>query len=254
MSIDVNPLGGESSVKGRERHELERALAQVGFGGAGARRAREAADGHAGVSVSREAEGSAAKSEARGIAAGEFDEIVRENQRKIFRILMAMVRDEDAADTLTQECFLRAYRKRESFRGEASVGTWLVRIAVNLARDHQRSKRVAFWKRLFARGVERESDDGAWNERRAERIEDPARSVEEGLIARERASAAWRAALELPPQQRAILVLRFAEEMKLEEIAGALGVKTGTAKVHLHRAISALRKRLGEPAQRRKEP
>jgi len=93
--------------------------------------------------------GQAARAD-RGLAAEEYDAIVRAHQRRIYRVLLGLVRDPDAAATLTQECFLRAYRHRRSFRGEASVGTWLVRIAVNLAADHSRNRRTAFWRRLFA--------------------------------------------------------------------------------------------------------
>src|SRR5512147_1235612 len=84
------------------------------------------------------------------LTAEDFDELVRRNQKRIFRLLMVLLHDEDAAGTLTQECFLRAYKKRESFRGASSVDTWLYRIAINLARDHQRNRRQGFWKRLFA--------------------------------------------------------------------------------------------------------
>src|SRR3954468_11344638 len=84
------------------------------------------------------------------LTAEDFDELVRRNQKRIFRLLMSLLHDEDAADSLTQECFLRAYNKRSSFRGESSVDTWLFRIAVNLARDHHRNKRQGFWKKLFA--------------------------------------------------------------------------------------------------------
>jgi RNA polymerase sigma-70 factor (ECF subfamily) len=76
--------------------------------------------------------------------------LVRLHQRRIYRVLLAIVRDPDAADTLTQECFLRAYEKRASFRGEAKVETWLVRIAMNLARDHAKNRRQSFWRRLVA--------------------------------------------------------------------------------------------------------
>ena len=67
------------------------------------------------------------------ISRNAFDEMVRAHQRRIHRILMALVHDPGAADTLTQEVFLRAFEKRTTVRGEASVGTWLVRIALNLA-------------------------------------------------------------------------------------------------------------------------
>ena len=84
-----------------------------------------------------------------GWNAAEFDDLVREHQGRIYRVLWCELRDEEAAANLTQECFLKAYRGRAEFRGEAGVATWLVRIAVNLARDHQRSQRQKFWRRLL---------------------------------------------------------------------------------------------------------
>ena len=86
---------------------------------------------------------------AAGWSAAEFDDIVREHQARIYRVLWCELRDDEAAATLTQDCFLKAYRGRAEFRGEASVSTWLVRIAVNLARDYQRNRRQGFWRRLL---------------------------------------------------------------------------------------------------------
>lgn len=71
----------------------------------------------------------------------DFDWIVSQNQKRIYRTLLLLVRDADAAEVLTQECFLRAFPKRGEFRGESALTTWLVRIAVNLARDHNRRLR-----------------------------------------------------------------------------------------------------------------
>src|SRR5207237_5211333 len=91
----------------------------------------------------------AARYVTQGIAAEDFDEIVRQHQRRVYRVLFLLLRNSDAADTLTQECFVRAYEKRSSFRGEARIDTWLLQIAVNLARDHSRNRRAGFWKRLI---------------------------------------------------------------------------------------------------------
>ena len=173
-----------------------------------------------------------------GIRAEDFDELVRTNQRRIYRVLLALVRDPDAADTLTQECFLRAYRKRASYRGEASVETCLVRIAVNLARDHGKNRKRAFWRRLFAwRRDEQPMDQAAL-------VADPQASPERALAARQDVSAVWSAVDELSPQQRAIFVLRFAEEMPLEEIAQAMELEVGTVKSHLHRAVTTVREKI----------
>ena len=62
----------------------------------------------------------------------DFDKVVQVYWSRIFRFVLASVRDADAAETLTQDCFWKAYRGRNRFRGDSSVSTWLVRIALNL--------------------------------------------------------------------------------------------------------------------------
>lgn len=169
----------------------------------------------------------------------DFDAIVRTHERRIFRVLYAQLRDADAAATLTQECFLRAYQGRESFRGDASVATWLIKIAVNLARDHARSRRQSFWKRLFAsRDPETETA--------AELLPAPYASPERALLAREELAGVMAAVQNLSAQQRLVFTLRFVEEMSLEEIARVTALETGTVKAHLSRAVGTLRKKLKE--------
>jgi len=184
--------------------------------------------------------GQAARAD-QGLAAEEFDAIVRAHQRRIYRVLLGLVRDPDAAATLTQECFLRAYQHRRSFRGEASVGTWLVRIAVNLAADHGRNRRTAFWRRLFAAA----KPEGAAAPS-ADDTADPRASPELQLAVREQLQAVWSAVEGLSAQQRTAFVLRFAEEMTLEEVAQAMSLEVGTVKAHLARALGALRKKFKE--------
>ena len=184
---------------------------------------------------------------AEGIRAEEFEELVRLHQRRIYRVLLAMLHDPDAADTLTQECFLRAYEKRASFRGEARVETWLVRIAMNLARDHAKSRRRAFWTRLVAWAKDEEPMG------QAARAADPQASPERALAAREEVATVWSVVEGLSPQQRGVFVLRFVEEMPLEEIARTLELEVGTVKSHLHRAVSAVRRKLATETQRHRE-
>lgn len=181
---------------------------------------------------------------AEGIAAEEFDYIVRSHQRRVFRVLFSMVRDRDLADNLTQDCFLRAYQKRATFRGEASVETWLIRIAINLARDHVRNRRLAFWRNIFQRASPPKQ------EAMAIEIPDPHPSAERVLLAREQLAAAESVLERISPQQRLAFSLRFFEDMPLEEIAAAMQVEVGTVKAHLFRAVSAVRNKLKE--QRRK--
>jgi RNA polymerase sigma-70 factor (ECF subfamily) len=61
-----------------------------------------------------------------GRAVADFDALVLAEQRRIYRVLLAMLRDPDAADSLTQECFLKAYEHRKRFRGECSIRTWRI--------------------------------------------------------------------------------------------------------------------------------
>jgi len=173
----------------------------------------------------------AAGLQSRKIEPADFDRIVHLHQKRIFRILMLLVRDSDAADTLTQECFLRAYRKHAGFRGESSVETWLVRIAINLAYDHNRSRRWAFWRRLSRADCPE-----------AAQVSAELPSAEQVLLVRERVAAIWSAVERLSLKQKTAFLLRFAEEMTLEEVAEAMGLEVGTVKSHLSRAVEFVRK------------
>jgi RNA polymerase sigma-70 factor, ECF subfamily len=179
---------------------------------------------------------SALGSAAQRITAEEFDLIVRRHQRRVHRVLLMLVRDAEEADNLTQECFLRAYQNLTNFRGEASLETWLLRIAANLARDHARSRKVSFWKRLL--GLDGD-DDGA-----AQHVASGQASPEQILLAREDVQAVWDAANQLSQQQRAVFLLRFVEEMELSEIAAALDLQVGSVKTHLFRALQNVRGKL----------
>jgi len=171
------------------------------------------------------------------IAPLDFDLVVRQHQRRVYRVLLGLVRDPDLADGLTQDCFVRAYEKRASFRGEASIGTWLISIAINLARDHARNRRAGFWRRLFAAPAEEA-------EAALEAAPASSPSPERWLLAREALHQVWEIVGELPQRQREVFMLRFAEEMPLEEIALALGMQPGTVKAHLFRAVGTVRKQM----------
>ena len=167
----------------------------------------------------------------------DFDLLVRQHQQRIYRVLVGLVRDPDLADNLTQDCFVRAYERRASFRGEAKVSTWLISIAINLARDHARNRRAGFWRKLFAAPAEE-------TEAALETAPDLSASPERSVLAREALDQVWNIVGELPQRQREAFLLRFADEMPLEEIAAALGTEVGTVKAHLFRAVATVRKRM----------
>ena len=182
---------------------------------------------------------------ASGIAEREFELLVGLHQRSIYRLLLGLTRDPDAAETLTQECFLKAFQNRNGFRGEASVKTWLMRIAINLAYDHRRSRRVQFWKKLFQRNSEHAVQAGISPpegiEPLLEAVADQRSSAEEQLLAKEHLAAVWEVVARLSTQQRNVFLLRFVEELSLDEIAKAIGVSVPSAKTHLRRATLAVR-------------
>lgn len=166
----------------------------------------------------------------------DFDAVVRAHRPRIYRLMLGMLRDPDAAENLTQECFLKAYQNRHTYRGEASVSTWLIRIAINLVQDHRRSRRWAFWRRLSEAGPDAEIT--------AASVSDGSPSPERSFLAREKLSAVWSAAERLSEQQRLVFTMRFVEEMSLDEIAAATSLTTGTVKSHLFRAVKAVRRQL----------
>ena len=125
--------------------------------------------------------------------AGDFEELVAIYRPRIFRFALASLRDRDAAETITQDCFLNAYRARERFRNDCSVQTWLMQIAVNLIRDYGRNRRLQFWKRT--RTAPPLEDLGA---RAAVRD----RSAESQVLLSEQVQAIWNAAAALPEKQR----------------------------------------------------
>ena len=168
----------------------------------------------------------------------DFDAVVRLYWPRIFRFALASLRDRDAAESLAQDCFLKAYRARQGFRGEASLSTWLMKIAVNLIRDSIRSRRLRFWNRT--RGAAPDFDLASQS------LADRGSSPERALLAKERVAAVWSAVETLSQRQRTVFLLRFVEDLDLLEIAAVTGLREGTVKVHLFRALEAVRKRMGE--------
>lgn len=169
---------------------------------------------------------------------GEFEEVFVRYQAQIFRFFLSLLRDRDAAETLTQECFLRAFRAWPSFRQEANPLTWLMRIAVNLTRDYWRNRKLQFWKRAASVDVTDVSD---W-------LPAHVATPEQNALAKQQVQAVWKAVEELSPRQKTVFLLRFVEEMELSEIAEATGLNLGTVKSHLSRGLEAVRTRVRRQA------
>ena len=132
------------------------------------------------------------------IAAKEFDSVVASHRPQIFRFLLASTRDVDLAETLTQDCFLKAHRNWASFRGESSAMTWLMRIAINLQKDHWRNRRMQFWRQTRTNAVDLD-DASDW-------LPSGERSVEQQMLAREQVAHVWRAVEKLSERQRTVFL------------------------------------------------
>lgn len=167
----------------------------------------------------------------------DIDALIRVYKPKVFRFVAFSLTDRDAAESITQDCFLKAHLTRDQFRGDCSLSTWLMRIAFNLVRDHTKSQKFRFWKNATSTAVD--AHDPSLH------LASGASSAEARLIAKERVEMVHRTLQELSDKQRSVFVMRFVEEMDLPEIAAVTGMSLPTVKTHLYRAVGAIRARLG---------
>jgi RNA polymerase sigma-70 factor (ECF subfamily) len=167
---------------------------------------------------------------------GAFGILVERFQRKIFRVALAIVRDEMEADAVTQDTFIQAFTNLAKFQGRSEFETWLTRIAINKSRDSLRRRRFIS---LFT------TNDNNEEEFVIEPVDmrpDPERQ----LFSTQLRAAIDRAERSLSAQQKVIFRLRHYENLPLEEIARNLGLRAGTTRAHLFRAIRKIRKELEE--------
>lgn len=155
-------------------------------------------------------------------------ELVRTHRDKAIAMAYHLVGgDMEAAKDVAQDAFVAAYRALPSFRGDAQLSTWLMRIVINRASSYRR------WKWLRDR----------WTELTGDRdLGGPEEPVGDPGLRRRIAAAMDR----LSPTQRAVFAMVHLEGMTLTETAEVLGKPTGTVKSHLHRGLDKLRRELGD--------
>ena len=166
---------------------------------------------------------------------GAFGLLVERFQRKIYRVAFAIVRDEVEADTITQDTFIQAYTHLAKFQGRSEFETWLTRIAINRSRDSLRRRRFL---RIFSSSDDEENREGF-----VEPVDDRP-DPEREIMAHQLRGAIELAERQLSAQQKVIFRLRHYENRSLEEIAELLGLRAGTVRAHLFRAIHKIRKQL----------
>ena len=157
-----------------------------------------------------------------------FDELVTRHRRAVYHVCYRFVNNhEDAAD-LTQDTFVRAWKARATFRGQARFSTWVHRIAVNVSLNQVSLK--------TPRGEAVDFDTMADTREPA-----PGHS----LVVAERQATVRAAVAALPPRQRAALILRTYHELSHQEVAALVGTSVGAVKANVFHALANLRKRLG---------
>jgi RNA polymerase sigma-70 factor (ECF subfamily) len=178
----------------------------------------------------------------RRVAEGEdeaFELLVTRYQQRVWRMASSILRDAEEARDISQEAFVRLYRSAGSFGGRAKFSTWFYRIVVNLCLDHHRRHR--WWRRLVAADADAAGGEPTdLLERQPAPAADPAAAVDQARALRR----LWAEVEGLSPQQRATVLLHAQEGLATSEIAAILECSEATVRVHLHRALTALRKRM----------
>ena len=151
-----------------------------------------------------------------------FEDLYRSTVGLVHALCLRMAGNAALAEELTQDVFVRAWRKLATFRGESAFATWLTRLTVNVVLSERRARRTRDAHVTLTADIE-----GLAGAAPAAR---PGTALD-----LERAIAA------LPPQARHVFVLHDVQGWRHEEIAGHTGLAVGTCKAHLHRARRLLR-------------
>jgi len=156
-----------------------------------------------------------------------FDFIVVRHRRPIYQLCYRFVGNHEDASDLAQDVFVRAFKGLAKFKGDSSLATWLYRVGVNTCLN-----------RVAVKRPQTESIDAV------PRIDERADNPLELVMRDERAVVVRRAIEQLPPKQRATLVLRVYQEMSHEEIANVLGSSVGAVKANFFHALGNLKRLL----------
>jgi RNA polymerase sigma-70 factor (ECF subfamily) len=167
-----------------------------------------------------------------------FNVLVRQYEGRIYRLVFRLVGRADEAEDLAQEVFVQVFKAIGTFRGEAKLGTWIYRIAINLCKNRTQylARRRAMGQGELDSRDEQDGLRGALGVTSGEFAEPD--QVVEGLEAE---GIVQQAILELDEEFREVLVLRDVEDLTYEEITAITGLAEGTVKSRIHRARAQLK-------------
>jgi RNA polymerase sigma-70 factor (ECF subfamily) len=172
-----------------------------------------------------------------------FDEMVSRYWDRIYSMVNQLLRNQQDAEEVTQDAFIRAHRGLSNFRGESAFSTWLYQIATNLARNRY----WYWWRRKRDRSVSFDAPLSADNETTlADLIPADVATPDDITVTQEFVNRIAHGMERLGAKHREILILRNVKNLSYEEIAGILGISVGTVKSRIARARESLRAKLGE--------
>src|SRR5215204_1186825 len=166
--------------------------------------------------------------------------LIRRHDKYLYRVVRSVLADDNEAEDVIQETFIRAFRGLENFRGDANIRTWLTRIALNEAvRRRRRQRSTVDLGELHARHDRDPQQTFASSWRAPD--SDPERAA-----ARSQMRQILERAIDgLPAAFRTVLILRDVEELSVQQTAKLLGIRSETVRTRLHRARRLLREKLG---------
>lgn len=159
----------------------------------------------------------------------EIDNVIREHWQDVWNYSFIITKDTHLSDDITQEVFIKVFKKWDSFRNESSVKTWLLKITRNTALNYLKS---SYFKRISLVSFFRNDKEYP--------------SAEKQFLQKETMNEVWDIVLKLPQKHREVLILDAKYELSYDEIAETLGVSIGTVKSRLHRARARVSKILAE--------
>ncbi len=161
--------------------------------------------------------------------------LVERHQRRVYALAWRIVRNDADAEDIAQEAFLRAFRALPTVDLSRPFAHWLLRITTNLGLDYHRRRKA----RPELVGPPPGADD-SWEPSAPAPGPGPDRAVED----RESGERMDALLAEMPPHYRAVISLRYVEDLSYDEIASLLGLPLGTVKAQIHRAHALVRRRL----------
>ncbi len=172
-----------------------------------------------------------------------FDEMVSRYWDRIFSMVHQLLRNQQDAEEVTQDAFIRAHRGLVNFRGESAFSTWLYQIATNLARNRY----WYWWRRKRDKSVSFDAPISSENDLTlADVIPAEMETPGDITVTQEFVKRISAGMDRLSAKHREILILRNIKNLSYEEIAAILAISVGTVKSRIARARESLRSKLGE--------